>query len=113
MVKIHTFGTTERFFVDGVLNLSKDENRRPLERYLYNNREAEFNKYRKPDHHVDSIKSASYNVSKNGNGYTRLELASGRYILSFRDNPEPFEAGEIIVWRSQQLPFADIEERIK
>jgi DNA polymerase-3 subunit alpha len=113
MVKAHTYGNNERLRIDGVLNLSKENNRRPLEKYLYNKRQAEYHKYRAVDHFVSTISRTSYHVSKNNNPYAMLHLSDGKRVMNFRLESDPYEPGEIIVWKeSKDGPFATIKERI-
>lgn len=112
VLKAHTFGKTEKLYVDGVLHLEKDSKNSPvLERYACNKMEEVMDTGAKGS--MSIVSYANYYISKKGNPYVRIVTTDDDNLLLFKgfDN-QPFLPGEVIVWTSNQAPFINLVERI-
>lgn len=112
VLKVHTFGKTEKLYVDGVLHLEKDSENSPvLERYACNKMEEVMDTGAKGS--MSIVSYANYYISKKGNPYVRIVTTDDDNLLLFKgfDN-QPFLPGEVIVWTSNQAPFINLVERI-
>ena len=113
IIKGHTYGKVDKIYVDGVLSLIK-ENDETLEKYAYDKREEEIDEIFNEGFDVDTIRSVTYRVSKNGNPYAELYTSEdNRKLLCFGKQKDKFKVGEIICWESEKEPFIKIKKRMK
>lgn len=113
LLKCHTYGKTEKLYVDAVVNLHLLDKINPtLKEYLEDRRELKVENVPIGNYHVDVISSANYQTSKNGKNYARILFESGEEGLCFNLTRDIFRTGEILCWRSNKKPFVNIVKRI-
>lgn len=111
ILKAHTFG--QKVYIDGVLNLTK-ENNISLEKYSIDRRQDEVdNMHRKPRWSINAVQSITYHVSKNGKRYGRITYDDGNFGLCFNMKVEDIQPGEIICWTTSKNPFINIVKRVE
>lgn len=116
IVKGHTWGKVDKIYVDGILSLTK-ENDETFEKYAIDRRASDIEKIFNDGVNIDTIRQASYRVSKNGNPYAEIYF-NGKHekCLSFNKDKNMLKVGEIICWQSDTFPdppFINIKRRIK
>jgi DNA polymerase III alpha subunit len=116
VLKGHTYNS--RLYVDGILNLTQN-NDEILEKYIYTHgREKEIEDLEsQPGHNnVSVIVSLNYRLSKNGNQYVQIHDQNGERLMWFGRGQafKNLKPGKIIVWNKSDdsKPFINMEKVI-
>jgi DNA-directed DNA polymerase III PolC len=116
IIKGHTWGKVDKIYVDGILSLTK-ENDETFENYAIDRRASDIKDIFNDGFNINTIRSATYRVSKNGNPYAEIYF-NGMHekCLSFNKDKDMLKVGEIVCWTSDTFPdppFINIKKRIK
>lgn len=114
IIKGHSIPNYNKIYCDAMIVLDNIDYKNPIIKYFDGQRQKEFQTINFNGNKGGVIKTCTYKVSKRKNPYARINLVGEKDdILCFKLDKDIFVAGEIIEYKQDKPPFADIVRRIK
>lgn len=114
LVKAHTYGSNEKLYADGIINLEDTETNVPtFLKYVDRKRKGDLLKVKDADM-VSVVKNVSYHISRGGGrAYAKIYFDGDGLGLWFDVTKTPICPGEIFVWKtSGKEPYIKVLRRI-